>query len=74
MPTKVVRSAAVSTLGPRGHAPATLVSWARLRAYHTNAGPPVSRSLAMQLTGSPGENPRSVIDEALYPSTYIPPG
>jgi len=56
--------------------PATLVAWARLRVYHTNSGPYVSRSLAMMVTGSPGEDPKGVLEEALYPRffLYIPPG
>ena len=60
MGTKAVTkygAASRTTLGPRGKAlasPSDVVE-ARLRLYHTNSGPTVSRLLAQELTGAAAE-------------------
>lgn len=59
--------------------PPTLIAWSRLRAYHIKSGaneyPNATVLLGKELTGSPGQEPRSVVEQAGYSSAYyVPPG
>jgi hypothetical protein len=71
MPSKVVRSAIRTTLGPRGKTGSmkSEADWAYYRARGANSGPYLREAQA--LSGSPAA--QSSIDEACYTS-YIPPG
>ena len=71
MPTKVVRAAIRTTLGPRGKTGSmrTEADWAYYRARGANTGAYLRE--AQSLSGAPLS--QSSIDEACYTS-YVPPG
>jgi hypothetical protein len=71
MPSKVVRQALSTTLGPRGKTGSmrTEADWAYYRARGANVGSYLRES--QMLSGSPPS--QSAIDESCYTS-YVPPG